>query len=70
MEARALTPMQQELLRMFSFEHSDNFVKEIKSVLNSYFQRKIEDETERLWDSGILDQKALDQLRKEDLHKL
>lgn len=69
MEARSLTPVQQDLLRLFSFNHSDEFAKEIKEVLSSYLRKKLEEETNRLWDEGILDEKALEKLRHEDLHK-
>lgn len=69
MEAYALTPVQQDLLRLFSFDHSDSFAREIKGVLNSYFQSKIDEETDRLWEAGILNEERLNQLRDEDLHK-
>ncbi len=69
MEARALTPVQQDLLKLFAFDHSDSFAMEIMKVLNDYLLAKIDDETNRLWDEGILDQKRLDELRHEDLHK-
>lgn len=68
MEAKTLTPVQKDLLRMFSYDHSDAFANEIKSVLNKYFQSKIDEETDRLWDDGTLNQAALDAIRKEDLH--
>ncbi len=68
MEASALTPVQHDLLRMFGFDHSDSFVIEIKKVLKEYLLKKIDEETDRLWDEGILDQKRLDEIRHEDLH--
>ncbi len=69
MEARALTPVQQDLLRMFAFDHSDSFAIEIKKVLKEYLLKKIDEETDRLWEEGILDQKRLDEIRHEDLHQ-
>lgn len=69
MEARSLTPTQQELLRMFSYDHSDSFAKEIKSIISAYYLKKIDDEMDRLWDMGILNEEKLKQLRKEDFHK-
>lgn len=69
MEARVLTPVQEDLLKMFAFDHSDSFAIEIKKVLKTYLLKKIDDETTCLWDEGILDQKRLDELRHEDLHK-
>ena len=70
MEARALTPVQEDLLKMFAFDHSDSFAKEIKKVLKNYLLKKIDEETTRLWDEGVFDQKDLDELRHEDLHKI
>ena len=38
MEAKALTPVQEDLLKMFAFDHSDSFAKEIKKVLKNYIK--------------------------------
>ena len=43
MEAKKLTPVQIDLLRMFSFDHSDEFAIEIKEVLGKYLQYKLDD---------------------------
>ena len=69
MEAKKLTPVQIDLLRMFSFDHSDEFAIEIKEVLGNYLQHKLDDELDKLWDNGTLNQEKLDQIRKEDLHQ-
>lgn len=69
MEARALTPVQEDLLKMFAFDHSDSFAIEIKKVLKNYMLKKIDEGTTRLWEEGTYDQKRLDELRHEDLHK-
>ena len=69
MEARSLTPVQQDLLRAFSFNHSDEFALEIKTVLTSYFQKKLDNEIERLHNDGTLTEEVLERLRHEDLHK-
>ena len=69
MEAQKLTPVQIDLLRMFSFNHSDEFAMEIKEVLGKYLQGKLDEELDRLWDNGTLNQEKLDQIRKEDLHQ-
>ncbi len=70
MEARTLTPVQKDLLKLFAIDHSDSFAIEIKSVLNRYLLKKIDEESNRLWDEGILAKKRLDELRFEDLHKI
>ncbi len=69
MEARNLTPVQQDLLRAFSFNHSDEFALEIKTVLTSHFQKKLDAEIDHLHDEGILTEEVLERLRYEDFHK-
>ena len=70
MATQSLTPMQKELLKMFNFNHSDEFVIELKKVWGDYLQKKIDDELDRLWDEGILNQEKLDELRHKDLHQM
>lgn len=61
--------MQQELLKMFSFDHSDEYAKEIKAVLTRHFLSKIDEEMDLLWSNGVLNQEKLDSMMKEDLHQ-
>ena len=63
-----LNPTQMHLLKLFSFNKSEDFAKEIQQVLTRYFQEKLDAETDRLWDEGILNQERLDEIRREDLH--
>lgn len=69
MEATILTPTQQHLLKLFSFNRSEAYAREVQEVLMRHFQEKLDKEADRLWDEGILDQVQLDQIRHEDLHK-
>ena len=41
---------------------------EIKDVLMRYFQGRLDAESDRLWDEGVLDQERLEELRNKDLH--
>ena len=66
---RNVTPVQQHLLKLFSFDSSEAYARKIQEVLTHYFQEKLNREADRLWDEGLLDQKRLDELRTEDLHK-
>ena len=68
MEATILNPAQMHLLKLFSFNKSEDFAKEIQQVLTRYFQEKLDAETDRLWDEGILNQERLDEIRRENLH--
>ncbi len=69
MKGTTLTPVQQHLLKLFSFDSSEAYAREIQEVLTHYFQEKLNREADRLWDEGLLDQKRLDELRTEELHK-
>ena len=69
MGATVLTPTQQHLLMLFSFNREESYAREIKEVLTRHFQSQLDIEADRLWDEGILDQKRLDELLHEDLHK-
>jgi hypothetical protein len=64
----SLNPTQLHLLKLFSFNNSEEYAREIQEVLTRHFQSQLDEESERLWDSGILDQQRLDEIRKEDLH--
>ena len=68
METTILTPTQQHLLKLFAFNKSEAYAREIQEVLTRYFKDKLDKELDRLWDEGILDQRRLDEIRKEDLH--
>ena len=70
MESTSLNPTQLHLLKMFSFNNSEEYAREIQEVLTKHFQERLDAETDRLWDEGILDQKRLDEINKMDLHKL
>lgn len=68
MNATQITPTQMHLLKLFSFDKSESRALEIKDVLMRYFQGRLDAESDRLWDEGVLDQERLDQLRNKDLH--
>lgn len=69
METTTLNPTQQHLLKLFAFNRSEEYAREVQEVLMHHFQEKLDREADRLWDAGILDQQQLDELRNEDLHR-
>lgn len=69
METSTLTPMQRELLTMFSFDHSDEYVVEIKKAICEHYQKKIDKEFERLFKEGELTMEMIESWTNEDLHK-
>lgn len=68
METAVLNPTQMHLLKLFAFNNSEDYAREIQTVLTRYFQQKLDEESDLLWDDGILDQERLDEIRKMDLH--
>ena len=68
MEATVLNPTQMHLLKLFSFNNSEEYAREIQMVLPRHFQARLDAEADRLWDEGILNQEKLDEIRQEDLH--
>ncbi len=63
-----LNPTQMHLLKMFSFNSSEDYAREVQDVLTRHFQQLLDAEADRLWDEGILNQEKLDEIRQEDLH--
>ena len=49
---------------------SEERLMEVKEVLTKYFSQKLDDRLNELWDSGILNQEKLDELRKIDVRTL
>lgn len=66
----AFNPTQQFLLKMFSFDSSEETLNEVKKVLSEHFRKKAEKELDKLWDKGVLNQEQLDKINEMDLHKL
>ncbi len=70
MTATALNKTQVHLLQMFKVDNSQGGLDELKELLYSYYSKKMEESLNKLWDSGALDQKRLDEINNMDLHQL
>ena len=70
MAATFLNSTQVHLLQMFQVDDSQKGVEELKELLYSYYSEKMDESLNELWDSGMLDQKRLDEINNMDLHKL
>jgi len=57
------------LLEVFSRIKSDEELNDIKRLVADYYAKKLDDITERMWESGELDQKRLDEINGMDLHQ-
>ena len=67
METTAFNPVQQHLLNLFAFDGSEEKLLEVKEVLTKYFSQKLDKRLNELWDSGVLNQDKLDELRTKHL---
>ena len=67
METTAINPVQQHLLKLFAFDGSEEKLLEVKEVLTKYFSQKLDKRLNELWDSGVLNQDKLDELRTKHL---
>ena len=68
MTPTSLNPTQLHLLRLFAHNNSEEFAREVQTVLTRYFQQQLDEQSDRLWDAGILNQEKLDEIRHTDLH--
>ena len=67
METTAFNPVQQHLLKLFAFDGSEEKLLEVNEVLTKYFSQKLDKRLNELWDSGVLNQDKLDELRTKHL---
>ena len=67
MDTTAFNPVHQHLLKLFAFDGSEEKLLEVKEVLTKYFSQKLDKRLNELWDSGVLNQDKLDELRTKHL---
>lgn len=68
--ATTFTPTQIQLLKMFDADKTEKGLQELKEVLFNYYQQKMSSSLDKLWESGVLDQKRLDEINEMDLHQI
>ena len=61
-------PAQLYLLEVFSRIKSDEELNDIKKLVAGYYAKRLDEMTEKMWQSGELDQKRLDEINGMDLH--
>ena len=67
MEATVFNPVQQHLLKMFAYDGSEERLSEVKEVLSRYFFDKLDESLNKVWETGVLSQTRLDELRNVDI---
>lgn len=55
MSTATLTLTQRHLLKLFSYNSSEAYAREIQAVLTKYFQNRLDVKSDELRDNGILD---------------
>ena len=68
MKTSTLNEAQMSILRLLGSMKSVEEVNELRQVICDYYARRVDDEMDRLWEEGILNQEKLDELRHKDLH--
>lgn len=63
MQATVFNSAQLHLLDMMSFVSSPSALNELNSVVSDYFARQAQDEIDRLWDTGELDEQKVESFR-------
>lgn len=56
-------PAQLELLHAMASIETEEELRELKLALSQFFARRAQNEIEKLWDNGTLNQEKLDELR-------
>lgn len=67
MQTRSLNPAQWEILEMTSFVNSDEMLVQMKQAIASYFAQMVQDEVNRLWETGELSEEKVESFR--NLHE-
>ncbi len=57
-----LNVMQWHLLQMFNFTKTEKDLEELKKILLEYYQKKVDEESDRIWIEKNLSNQKLDEL--------
>ena len=67
MQTMVLNKAQREVLNVMSCLGNDDDLSELKKLLVSFLNERLQRELDILWDNGTLDEKKLENLRHEHL---
>lgn len=63
MAATVFNEAQLELLKMMSLFNTPEAVSDLKQAISNYFAEKADEEIDRLWEDGTLDDAKIEQFR-------
>lgn len=58
-----LNKSQIHLLEMFSFCKSEDSFNELREVLSQFYAKKVEEEMDKLWENGEMNEEKLNEIR-------
>lgn len=67
METTIYNSAQQQLLEVMSFIKTDKALEDMNAALADYFAKQIDDEMDRLWDEGVINDETIKQWSKEHM---
>ena len=56
-----------DLLRVVDRIHTVDEVQAIRQILTNYYAQKVQDEMDRLWDNGTINEQVIEQWGKEHM---
>ena len=63
--SNVMNPAQMMIINSFASATSQKELDELRDLLLDYYNQKLQEELQRLWADGTLDQKRLDELKEE-----
>lgn len=66
-QIQAFTPFQVQMLEMTSRVRSESEMDDIRRMLANYFAQRAEDEIDKLWDEGVLNNEVMEQWKTEHM---
>lgn len=67
MRRTIFTPSQLQILDLMSQVKSDETLDEIKELLSQYFVRKAEENIDKLWDEGKINEEVIEKWKNEHM---
>lgn len=63
MKTTVFNQAQMQLLEMMSFVRTPESLSDLNQVISDYFAKKAQEEIDRLWDAGELDEEKVENFR-------
>lgn len=67
METAMYNPAQLQLMEVMSFVKTEKALEDMNAVLADYFAKQIDEEMDRLWDEGMVNEDTIEQWSKEHM---